>query len=49
MAYVVSCPCGVKIREKDVERFVQAVQKHGQEVLKQKATREEILAMARKD
>lgn len=49
MAYVVTCPCGVTIREDDVEQFVKAVQKHGKEVHNQDASREEILAMARRE
>ncbi len=49
MAYVVTCPCGVTIRNSDVEKFVQAVQKHGKDVHNQVASREQVLAMARKE
>ena len=49
MAYVVTCPCGVTIKEGDEDQFVAAVQKHGKEVHSQDTSREEILAMARQE
>jgi predicted small metal-binding protein len=49
MAYVVTCPCGVIIRHDEVEEFVKEVQKHGKEVHNQDASREDILAMARRE
>ena len=49
MAYVVTCPCGVTIKDDDVELFVEAVQKHGKEVHDQDPSREEVLAMARQE
>ena len=49
MAYEVTCPCGVTMREDNVDRFVQVVQKHGKEIHNQDPSREEILAMARQE
>ncbi|MBI4311814.1 MAG: hypothetical protein HY681_08530 [Chloroflexi bacterium] len=49
MAYVVTCPCGVTIRDNNVDQFVKAVQKHGKEVHNQSASKEEVLAMARQE
>ncbi|MBI2907439.1 MAG: hypothetical protein HYX92_07290 [Chloroflexi bacterium] len=49
MAYVVTCPCGVTIRDNDLEQFVKAVQQHGKDVHNQDASREQVLAMAREE
>lgn len=49
MAYVVTCPCGVTIRDNNVEQFVEVVQKHAKGVHNQDLSREEILAMGRKE
>ena len=49
MAYVVTCPCGVTIKEDNEDQFVASVQKHGKEVHNQDTSKEDILAMARQE
>lgn len=47
MAKVINCPCGWTARADTDDDLVTQVQKHAKEVHDQKATREEILAMAK--
>jgi len=42
----VKCDCGFEVRGSE-EKIIAAVQKHGQEAHNMRATREQVLAMAR--
>ncbi len=49
MALVVNCPCGAVLKAETEDEIVRLVQDHAKTVHNQTATREEALAMARRE